>query len=625
MKMQTCMKRLAAVLVAVVSVAAFAADLNVPTTGQTISTSPGETYANVTVDGNLTVTGSGTVLKNSGTITIGENADAPVTAKVENGALWQPSATEKSVVFKGKGGTLDISSSTEFKTTWDGPGVFGLYSKLSLAADATSESGVCDLARLGKNGVLGAYSIANSNPSVVARVLFDGGYVFASQMKGQRFSAASSCELRLEGVNGNPVRMEGSITSGMGGVFGGAGTIVVTGNCDVVINPVNDDSHPAGQLFYQYNGTVPRVSWCHTGDLRLGARGTIHVSFSNGLPYGAQTGGVRLEGNNAKDPLTVNLGGFIDGSTMKPLTHRVNSLVANANAILANNVSANTTTLVFGTEDVDGKLQTPQMTGKFAVQKVGAGTLAITNTPGPFVSVKVDGGRAEIRKNAATTFEAGAVTVAEGATFAVFADTTATSLTAGSGASVVVDGCMLILADGQYPTAAAVTCLNGGSVVCRRDVSKAERYDSKTAGGASIEKTGDGVLAVVTAADATLGDVSVQAGTVRLGALGTDNRFWRWTFTEGLKTTEFLVGPCRLYNASNGYADGGATSSTPNYSQQPYSTVASTLSARQFTVQSGAGGQAYCVAASLNKKSTPPYNPVGDGATKVPGGVFHSA
>ena len=112
MKMQTCMKRLAAVLVAVVSVTAFAANLNVPTTGQTISTSPGETYANVTVDGNLTVTGSGTVLKNPGAITIGENADAPVTAKVENGALWQPSVGSKSVVFIGPK-TIEIATPLE--------------------------------------------------------------------------------------------------------------------------------------------------------------------------------------------------------------------------------------------------------------------------------------------------------------------------------------------------------------------------------------------------------------------------------------------------------------------------------------------------------------------------------
>lgn len=617
MKMQTCMKRLAAVLVAVVSVTAFAANLNVPTTGQTISTSPGETYANVTVDGNLTVTGPGTVLKNSGTITIGENADAPVTVKVENGARWQPSAESKSVVFKGKGGTLDISSPAEFKTGWNGLGVFGNYSTLSLSSDATSETGICDLARLGQNGVLGALSIVNNNPSVVARVLFDGGFVYCANKPSNKFAPAA-CELRLEGVNGNPVRLDCLASASC--VFGGAGTIVVTGACDVVLNPVNDaNPAPEAQLFYQYN-PKPTVRWCQTGDLRLGQRGTIHVSNPNMLPYGNKTGIVRLEGTDKANPLVLNLGGWSE-LTLGALTHRVNSIVANANSVLTN-IQAQAATIIFGTEDVAGTLQAPRMGGKFAVQKIGAGTLAITNTPGPFVSVKVDGGRAEIRKNAATTFEAGAVTVAEGATFAVFADTTANSLTAGSGASIVVDGCTLVLADGQYPAAATVTCLNGGSIICRRDVATAERYDARAAGGASIEKAGDGVLAVVTAADASLGDVTVGAGTVRLGALGTDNRFWRWTFTEGLKTTEFLVGPCRLYNASNGYADGGATDSTPNYSQQSYSTAASTLSAKQFTVKSGAGGQAYCVAASLNKKSTPPYNPVGDGATKVPGVFF---
>lgn len=516
-----------ATLVGCVSTLSFAEPLVVTADGLTLSSSA--TYETASINGDLTITGNGVVVANSGAITLGGTASSPVMAKVENGAVWQPSAALTAVSFIGKGGTIDLSSTAPYSGGWQTTGTFGRYSVCGLAADATSETGLMDIFRLGRNAALSASSVYNRNSSVVARILFDGGLIHCANkaVDQSKFWAGEGSELRLEGVNGNPVKFTALANAGT--LFGGLGSglVVVTGACDAVIEPVND-WNPIPEAYWG-----KAVVWRQTGNLTLGLRGVLNMTDSNMLPFGSGTGRVFLEGFNSSQPFWLNLQGT---------TQKINALIADGRSILTNR-STSLASLVFGTENVDGRFEVKRVGGRISVEKVGTGTLTIAQTPA-FENLCVNAG-----------------TVRFDTTSLVLKD-----LTAKAGATIVVDGVTVAVETIQLEDGVTMTMLNGGKVVLASDVAAGEKMvlgDSEILDGVTLNKTGNGTLCYFGRAVPEL--VHVQSGVFSLTGMGTTNEFWRVTIKETeVAGNQLNLGPFRLFSEANNtsFCDGGVTSGT---------------------------------------------------------------
>lgn len=301
---------LLAFIVFVAGSRAIADDLNV-TAPLTISSS--QTKGTVYVGADLTVQGAGTVLESQTCVYIGATdgesglipATGPVKVVVKDDAFWQ--AAHQEFYFTGAGGLIDLSSSADQPTDgwgkdWLGTGgILGTGAKfifmsdvpVSMASipidpDIPGDKPKMDIVRIGPYGKLGACMIRNQNPNVIARVLFDGSYVFCGNERDElgRFVADAGCELQLVGVedsNGNPQTIKFRALVDATKTFGGEGVVRVIGK-DVELDALND------------NGATSiigaAVEWQITGNLDLKGKGGGSYSLSrrDNLPFGPGVG-----------------------------------------------------------------------------------------------------------------------------------------------------------------------------------------------------------------------------------------------------------------------------------------------------------------------------------------------
>ncbi|MDO5314225.1 MAG: hypothetical protein Q4G55_12580, partial [bacterium] len=230
---------------------------------------------------------------------------------------------------------------------------------------------------------------------------------------------------------------------------------------------------------------------------------------------------------------------------------------------IVSNGTANAATLVFGSQRPDGLLNVPNITAGVNVEKVGTGTLTITNTP---------------------SFDA--LTVTAGTVYFTPADVPVTlaSITAAAGTVLVLDGATVRARTINLDSAATVTCVNGGRLVLVAEVADAATGfldGSLHTGDVEVEKAGDGTAYLVVDDASGVADVHVRAGVLAVVRRGTTNEFWRVTIQEtAVRGKELNLGPFRLYGEDGTICDGGVNGQS-TYRQVANTTVPETLEPKQ--------------------------------------------
>ena len=282
------------------------------------------------------------------------------------------------------------------------------------------------------------------------------------------------------------------------------------GECDFIFNP------STGTGSHDFNAT--NFVWNHTGRFIVPNTGNyaigIRTSVSGVLPYGPQTGVVRVEAGTANANKQ-----FID---LCGTTQRVNGVELIGGARLANSVETRAT-LILGEKDVDGVI-----TGGAGIDpgidivKTGTGTLTVSSAA----------------SLANLDLQAGVLK------FSGAGETTVGRLVVAPGAELRIEQADLVCDTLVFTGRIAVA--NGGSITvkdksgCRIDgVDVVQDGQSKVvpfgyAGGYSrLEeifcKSGSGILSV-TQDNAPAGPIDVRGGTVRIVPPACTDEYWRFVF-----------------------------------------------------------------------------------------------
>jgi len=535
--------------------------------GETVSITASQSNSTVDVHGALTVSG-GTKedpIKLGILNALNVGCAAGDAATVTVGDFGQISMLAKPLTIGGAGGTglvtvggrrrvvygqwiVEITEASETAQRFFEIAAYHLYcGNISVPADATAESGVLDIIRLDPNGALfqtqNSDRIKNLSSSCDARILFNGGFLGNSNSYGAkyRFSSTAGKALILESVNGNPImlcELYGNSTT-----IPTEGLVKTAGAGDVVVRSGTGSSNHFGWKLYDTS-----FVWQHTGDLRLSYYMCVTCDSTNALPCLADGGDVVLDGDNEYN--WINLAGF---------TQPVNGLIAADQSIISNS-SAKVATLVFGSQRPDGTLCAPNMTKRINVEKVGTGTLTITNTPA-FDALEVKAGTVR--------FVAPVAAVSIG------------KISVQAGATLVIDGVTVSSGKISVDTDATVTLLNGGRLVL--ESAGAGTFQEGPLKGVCAEKTGNGVSYLAATNGTGLAGVHVCGGTLAVVQRGTTNEFWRVTIKEtSVPDYELNLGPFRLYGEAGTFCDGGvANGTTLVYTQVANTTAPENLLAKQ--------------------------------------------
>ena len=280
--------------------------INEPTvSNKTITTM----YNKVNVNADFKLDGANLTNVFSGaTVTIGENAAAPVVVTVTNanGRAWE-TYQNATLNIKGKGGRIDLHGvaapyvgwgnavdpwiSWIGYNYWGNGGTIGRQLKVYFNVDSSvvPADGIVDVAHLYPNGFLGMGEFHNNTPGSIARILFDGGRVYAGHSSGSTwFQPDANTEIRLESVNGNPIYIwfnythnakltnaDGTSSKGKLSTVGDADLLFGTGNSTVPI--------------IQLCGTV---AWGHSGDTYFIGQTHFKLIDDDFLPHGSGAGDV---------------------------------------------------------------------------------------------------------------------------------------------------------------------------------------------------------------------------------------------------------------------------------------------------------------------------------------------
>ena len=418
-------------------------------------------------------------------------------------------------------------------------------------ADATASSdGILDIIRLDENGALmqpqDGEKIRNLSPSCDARILFNGGSLaFCNAYSAaRRLSSTAGKALILESVDGHPIRLRHQY--GQARTVPAEGLVKTVGAGDVVV-----DSATGNQHHYGWQLAASTFTWGHTGHLRLSSNMCLTCAEANALPCRADGGDVVLDGDNPYNWLDLN-----------GTAQAVNGLTAAARSVVSNG-AAYAATLVFGSQRPDGTLNVPNITAGINVEKVGTGTLTITNTP---------------------SFDALAVTAGTVCFAPADAPVALASITAAAGTALVLDGATVRARAVNLDAAATVTCVNGGRLVLA-----AETADTATGfldgslhmGDVEVEKAGGGTVYFAVDDASGVADVHVRAGVLAVVRRGTTNEFWRVTIQEtAVRGKELNLGPFRLFGEDGTICDGGVNGQS-TYRQVANTTAPETLEPKQ--------------------------------------------
>ena len=428
--------------------------------------------------------------------------------------------------------------------SYDGDNAHLFCGDISVPADATAASGVLDIIRLDANGMLtqtqGSEKIRNLSPDCDARILFNGGNLTDSNGWGaaKRFSSTAGRALVFESVDGNPIMLRYRY----GSLFEPTeGQVKTAGDGAVVVH-----SSERGGNHYGWRLAASHFAWGHRGDLRLSSYMCCVCTSENALPCLEDGGDVVLDGANRDNWLDLN-----------GTSQAVNGLLVGAASVLSNGVET-AATLKFGLARPDGVLNAPVIHGRVDVEKVGTGTLTVTNTP-----------------------MLGTLAVAEGRVRFVPSTrpVTLSALTVAAGAEVVVNGVTVSAQACEVDAAATVTLLNGGQLVLAADADDGARTfidGGKMPDGTRVEKTGGGTAFLIAPDEAAPKDIHVRDGILACAARGTTNEFWRVTIKEpAVAGVELNLGPFRLYGADGDFCDGGVPLETGYRYSDIYKNVSS--------------------------------------------------
>jgi hypothetical protein len=461
----------------------------------------------------LTITGAGTVVTNTGsTATIGSELGEFVNVVVTNGAQLRFTSSLHQFTFGGNGGgggTFRLSSPTLQTFGWGADekfGTMGYYWDFVLAANASSATGKADLFVLGTNATLSSRSIQNNNPGIIARVVFDGGRIWQQNCSlAQRFYAVEGAEVRLEGVNGNPIYLY-ALSCGTSGLpfFAGVGRLVTIGACDVVLY-LADNPIPV----MTFSGDI---RWRHTGDLRFTGRHIMRLNADHLLPVGTGTGIVRMKGQGTG----INLARLdLNGKTTA-----VNGILDDSAGYSVITNGGQVATLQLGSNGVDAAysqlLTVAFASSNIVIEKIGQAALTLDRTvPG---DLKVSSGRVRI---AATPLAAsGNVEIAAGA-----------SLTVGS------DNMPIANNNASEKSAVSLPSFTGEG---------------------ELAKTGSNTVYCTNLSAYTNG-LHIASGTFAVTGVGCSNKFWRFTMKKACTDGTLWLTGLHLVDSSGAYQNTGFT------------------------------------------------------------------
>lgn len=582
------MKNMSLLMAALAAACAVRADVAEPLTvaqGETLGIAASRTHSAVAVHGALAVAGgtkdAPVVLTVTEALAVGGAAGDAATVTVGD---WGQITMKARPLTIGGGGTGCVTLGGKRRRFWQNPTTGEVFTwdvdvadvatsahdrfcdatahhlfcgDIVVPADAAAESGVLDIIRLDPNGALfqnqNSDRIQNLSPNCDARILFNGGFLSDNNGYGasRRLSSTKGRALILESVDGRPITL--------GYKYGGPrtepteGLVKTAGAGDVVVHSATGNEHHFG---WQLGASA--FFWGHTGHLRLSSFMCLTCSEKNALPCRADGGDVVLDGDNEYNWLDLN-----------GTAQAVNGLTAAAQSIVSNG-APRAATLVLGSQRPDGVLNAPNITAGINVEKVGTGTLTITNTP---------------------SFDALAVTAGTVSFAPADVPISLASITAAAGTTLVLDGATVRARAANLDAAATVTYVNGGRLVLAGEADDAavDFIDGiLQAGGVEVEKTGDGTSYLALDAASGVADVHVRAGVLAVARRGTTNEFWRVTIKEtAVRGRELNLGPFRLYGEDGTICDGGGTSQS-TYSQVANTTAPEALGPKQVMFSSTA-------------------------------------
>ena len=348
--------------------------------------------------------------------------------------------------------------------------------KLTVSDNATTDDEFIDVLQINGSSTVfcDILTVYNENIKPV-RYLFNGGRLRKNYVNDGNISSFCPSAGRtniIEGINGHPIDIYKSfcsrpITSGSPD-----GVLISRGNCDFRLGS-DGDTFGNNRLSYTIDPSMAKILWEHKGNFVLYNYNWLVPKGNDLLPYGPQTGGVRLEGHAILD---------LDG-----MTAHINSLTSDGkldgsltSVTNAAHPARTTSKLIFGAGDLNGVFNAYCAKG-VNVEKEGAGTLVISNT----------------------TMDA------------------ASKLTINAGTAIIVGNCTLPTGENFVIEEGATVIREVAINVASGETTDATAYADDVDGvKLRIRKTGAGTLVLSNGASTFSGGLVIDEGIVKVTAAG---------------------------------------------------------------------------------------------------------
>lgn len=355
--------------------------------------------------------------------------------------------------------------------------------RVDLRATATTTKDVFDVLEIVDSTLTASY-ICNSQQQKPMRIRFSGDdpCIMEFFTDNALFNTSNGGDVILDGVGESPIAIKNSSSCLSLQLFGAAdkfkGKVRTTGSGDVVFGSAYSKSTARIRI------NRPCFEWGHAGDLRLvkSKAVSLRVEVSDALPFGPNTGNVRIEGG---DGYVLDLWA----------SQKLNGLVlAAGSSLVATNAAV---TLTFGTDDASGVLG-GDLTGTeqaVSLVKVGSGTLLVAS------------------------------------------DTLVGNFTVNDG-RVVVSNCTLTCSRLDTVSSGAIECVDGGRVMAAAGdahwvlpsvAADHEAIDSTAFQAGTIGIEYMGTLMATFLKGGTFSDVTIGSGTLRMGGECVEDKYWRVT------------------------------------------------------------------------------------------------
>lgn len=548
------MKKLVTFLASTVAGATFAADLSV-TEPTTLSATAD--YHNAAIHADLAIDGQASVAITGDVVSVGsEYGESPVVRISGKGSLLVQHLKEggnsgnsahwlwPAFVIGENGGSakFEVSDSagtghtnTQRPTTGLGLWLGGVT--VASAAEANNlATETIDLLELKSGGWADIAAVTNLSGSTV-RLLFNGGSLrmhYAGTRNSISYYAPTGKTIELASVGGNDIYIDKRYL-GVRFISGG-GTLKTSGAGAFVLSEAGytEGSNKTRTILSADQGSYV---WGHAGEFRLETGGVLELGADNMLPYGAQTGIVRLKGTNEQIFPEIDMHGK---------SAKVNGLVTTGAAFVSNRV-ATVGTIVLGDSGYDRSRLSAKIRGNVVVKMRGTGDITVDNTEAP-----------------AADIESGRVTVT--------GDTFIGAVSVGAAAQLIVDGATLACTSFACEDPESVSCVNGGRIVYRADVGAGTKHVWEGPDRSGIvEKTGAG--------EYVLHDTAAFGGTLRVldgrwtfsGCGSCTNEWWRWTVTASFGGSVAEIGELCFFHPTMA---GTARMTNPSYYEYNMAPVA---------------------------------------------------